>query len=328
MLAVVAVLLSLTVPGVSGSLVQPTLVVTMGAVLVALLPERWRAARGGVYLLAVAAAAVMLAPAVWGGFDIGLGLGGPTSTVLLAVFMLLALPVIEAAWPPPASTPRRQRTAAVPMLLLTLVAAFTAAGLVANREGATDARQETVVYSVDADTGKAHWASRTAPKGDWGRSLLSKPAARLDDAFPWWAGSPLWHGPAPAADLPSPDVSVLTDTTRNGTRELTLRLSSRRAAPTLGMWLDTGSATVRTATVAGRDLPTDRPKGKWALGFLFHGAPVDGIEVCLQLDQRTDRLAVRIADSTYDLGDVPGFTPPQGRVLVTPQVVVTRAVSL
>jgi hypothetical protein len=329
-LALAGVPVAFTLPGVSGSVVQPALVVTVGAVVAVLLPERHTAARGGVYLLALAVAAIMLGPAVWIGFDIGLN-AGPLSAVLFAMFVTLALPLIEAAWPLPAATmPRRKlRVAAVPVLLVVLTAALTVAGLVANREGATDARQETVVYSVDADTKQAHWASGTMPASDWSRSLLSEPAVPLEAAFPWSAGAELWHGPAPVADLAPPAVTVLRDVTRGGARELTLRLASGRGASTLGLWVDAGSATVRSATVAGRDVPTDRAQGKWAFGFRFHGAPVEGVEVRLVLDQHADGVTLRVADSTHDLGVVPGFRPPpQGRVLVTPEVVATRALTL
>jgi hypothetical protein len=204
-LALAGVPLAFTLPGISGSVVQPALVVTIGAVVAVLLPERRAAARSGVYLLALAVAAIMLGPAVWIGFDIGLG-AGPLSAGLLAVFVTLALPLIEAAGPLPAGTmPRRKlRMAAASALLVVLTAALTAAGLVANREGATDPRQETVGYSLDADTKDARWASGAEPASDWSRSLLSEPAVPLEDAFPWSAGSALWHGPAPAADLSAP----------------------------------------------------------------------------------------------------------------------------
>ncbi len=329
-LALAGVLLAFTVPGISGAVVQPTVVVAAGAVVAALLPERRTVARSGIYLLALTAAAIMLGPAIWIGFDLGLSTG-PVSAVLLAMFVTLALPLIEVAWPRPADTaPRRRlRIAAVPTLVVVLAIALTAAGLVANREGATDPRQETVLYSVDADTREARWASYAAPTNDWSRSLLSEPAVPLEDAFPSWGGAALWHGPAPAADLPAPAVTVLADVTRGGTRELTLRLSSRRQASTLGLWVDDGSATVRSATVAGRNVPTDRSKGRWDFGFRFGGPPADGVEVRLELDQHADNVSIRVADSTHDLGVVPGFTPPpHGRVLVTPEVVVTRALDL
>jgi Peptidase family M28 len=326
--ALAGVLLAFTLPGVSGAIVLPTLVMAAGAAIAALLPERRTAVRAGVYLLALVVAAIMLGPGVWIGFDIGLN-AGPLSAVLLAMFVTLALPLIEAAWPlPDVTVPRRRaRIAAVPALVVALTVALLAAGLVANREGATDARQEAIWYSVDADTRVAHWASVAAPASEWSRSLLSEPAMPLEDAFPW--RSALWHGPAPTAELSPPTVTVLKDVTRGGTRELTLRLSSRRDASTLGLWVDAGSATVRSATVAGRDVPTDRAKGKWAFGLRFHGAPVDGVEVRLVLDQNGDGARVRIADSTHDLSVLPGFIPPpRDRVLVTPEVVVTRALTL
>ena len=331
LLALAGVLLAFTAPGLSGSVVQPTLVVAIGAVAAAALPsERRTVARGGVYLLALAVAAMMLGPAIWIGFDIGLG-AGPLSAALLAMFGALALPLVEAAWPLPASTvPRRRlRMAAVSALLLLLTAALTAGGLVANREGATDPRQEMVTYSVDADTKDALWASNAVPASDWSRSMLSEPAAPLEDALPWSDGSARWHGPAPAADLVPPAVTTLDDVTEDGTRKLTLRVSTRRDASTLGLWVDGRSAAVRSATVGGRDVPTDRSRGRWAFGFRFHGATADGIEVRLELDQNADGVTVRVADFTHDLGVVPDFVPPpQGRVLVTPEIAVTRTLVL
>ena len=96
------------------------------------------------------------------------------------------------------------------------------------------------------------------PASDWSRSMLSEPAVPLEDAFPWSAGSALWHGPAPVADLSAPAVTVLRDVTRGGTRELTLRISSRRDASTLGLWVDGRSATVRARrSAAGTSRPTD-----------------------------------------------------------------------
>ena len=326
----VGVLLAVTLPGVSGLVVQPSLVVAAGGVLAALLLERGAVAAGIAYLLALAVAAMMLGPAVWTGFDIDLGTGAPASAAQLTMFVLLALPLIEVAWPyRPGLPPRRLRAATVPAVLLVLAVMFTAGGLVANREGATDARQEMVRYSVDADTGYAYWASGRAPVSEWSRSLLSEPAAPLDDAFPWSGGWPLWHGPAPAADLPAPKLTVVRDQIENGQRKLTLRLRSQRDAPTLGLWIDGDSATIRSATVGGRAIPTDRPLGKWSFGFRYFGALAEGVEVQLELDQRTEDVVLRVADSTDDLGAVPGFSPPpNGRVLVKPEVVVTRALAL
>jgi hypothetical protein len=66
-----------------------------------------------------------------------------------------------------------------------------------------------------------------------------------------------------------------------------------------------------------------------SFGFRFFGAPADGVEVQLELDQRTDDVVLRVADSTDDVSAVPGFSPPpNSRVLVKPEVVVTRELAL
>ena len=329
-LALAGALIAVTVPGVSGSLVLPTLFAAAGAVMSALLPERWTTARGIAVVIALVPVAVLLGPGVWTGFDIGVGLGGPVSAALLGVCVLLARPVIGTAWAGPGGSRARGRwrTAAVPASVLVLSAAATATGLFVNREGATPPRQEMVWYSVDADTGQARWVARVEPRTQWSRSLLSQPPAALDDAFPWEAGQPMPYGPAPAADLAPPRVEVASDVMRDGARELTLRLSSMRGAPGVGLWVDATGATVREARVAGRDLPTNGTRGKWNFGFLYQGATADGVDVRLLLDQRTSHVTIRVADRSHDLSVVPLPPPPRDRVLVTPQVVTTRTVVL
>jgi hypothetical protein len=329
-LAVTGVLVALTVPGVSGMLVLPTLCAAAGAVVHDLSPRRWTGLRAAAVLLASAGVAVLLGPGAWLGFDVGLGLGGPFSAVLAGLLVLLVLPVVGLAWPPRVDRQGARRgawrTAGTPVAALVLAAVLTAAGLVVNREGATPPRQEQLLYGLDADTGQALWASRREPPSAWSASLLTEPPAALDDVLPHTDGRVLAHGPAPAVDLPPPEVAVLSDTRRGTDRELVLRLRSARGAPAVGLWVDAAGASVREARVAGRDLPVHGPRGPWDLGFVLEAVPADGVEVHLLLDPRADTLALRLGDRSADLGAVPGSTPPSGRVLVTPQLWVTRTV--
>lgn len=329
LLALAGVLVTVTVPGLSGGVVQPTLVMVVGAVIAALLSARYAVLRTVVSLMALIGGTILLGPAIWIGFDVGLG-SGPLSAALFAVLVTLTVPLLASPGSSPAGADsRRKRGAAMSALLLVATAACTGAGLAANREGATDPRQEQILYSVDADTQDAYWASNGRSASTWSAALLSRPVAPLDDAFPWRAGESLRHGPAPATDLPAPAVTVLRDVTHAGGRELTLRISSRRDAATLGMWVDARSATVVSATVDGWEVPTGRSRAKWDFGFRFYGAPATGVEVRLQVDPYADEVTLRVADSTHDLGVVPGFAPPpEGRVLVTPEVVVTRALTV
>jgi hypothetical protein len=317
-LALLGVLLVPLLPGLSTALVPPVLFAALGAVVAALLPVG-RAVRGVVVVASLVPAAILLGPGVWAGFDVGLGAGGPAAALLAAVLVLLALPVIELVGP---SAGPGRGVAAVALLLTAVMA--TGVGLYVNREGATDPRQESVLYSLDADTGSALWVSPTPPRSEWSRTLLDLPPASLDDAVPWASGRPLAHGPAPAVALAAPRITVLTDVTRDGVRELRLRVASSRGAPSVGLWVDAATASVRRATVADRDVAVHGTDGRWSFGFLFHAAPAAGLDVVLELEPRAAAVALRVADRSDDLSSAPAVAPAGGRVLVNPHVVVTR----
>ena len=314
LLALAGALVALAVPGVSGTLVLPTLCATGGALISDALPRRWALARAVVVVLASAGVAVLLGPATWFGLDVGLSVGGPVSAATVGLLVLLVLPVVAFARPP----------LVAPVVVLALAAASAGVGLVANREGATPPRQEQLLYALDAGTGQARWASWQQPRSDWAASLLTEPPAALDDLLPAADGRAVAHGPAPAVDLAAPEVTVVSDARRGRERELVLRLRSARGAPAVGLWVAAGSASVREASVAGRDLPVHGPRGPWDYGLVLEGTPAEGVEVRLLLDQRSAVLPLRVGDRSDDLGAVPGSAPPSGRVLVTPQLWVTR----
>ena len=327
-LALTGVAVGLTLPGLSALLVLPTLLAGAGAVAAELLPRRPAGLRAAAVLGTAAGVAVLLGPGTWLGFDVGLPLGGPTSAVQAGLLLLLVLPVVDLTWPArEAPRPRGAlRTAAVPLAASTLAAVLTGAGLAVNREGATPPRQEQLSYSLDADTGRALWTSWRRPASEWSAALLTEPPAPVD-VVPRADGRPLAHGPAPAVDLPPPEVTVLADDRTAAGRELVLRLSSPRGAPTVGLWVDAGSAAVLEVDVAGHRLPANGPAGRWDAGFAVEGTPPAGVELRLLLDQRVDVVALRIADRTDHL-PVPGATPPHGRVLVVPELWVTRGLEL
>ncbi|GAA4881519.1 M28 family peptidase [Saccharopolyspora cebuensis] len=322
--AVLGVVAATTMPGTSALLVPPVLPVVAGAVLLGLLPRGWEPARVVVLVLSLVPAVLLLAPNVINSFRVDLEFGGVLGALLLAVLVWSALPLLGRLRSGRARSPLR--AAGAPVLGIALVAAVTAAGLVANRPEFTPPRQERVFYSVDADTGTARWASPITPRTDWGRSLLPEPPAVLAEGFPWLDDEPLAHGPAPAADLPAPELHVVADRPLpDGTRELALRLSSPRGATALGLWIDGDQAAVRAATVAGRDL--DLGAGE-DFGFLFAGAPRRGLDVRLVVDPHHEGLTVRVADRGHDTGAVPGFRAPDDVALVTPAVAVTRTRTL
>jgi hypothetical protein len=313
-------LLAVVLPGASTALAPPALFAALGALVAALLPGRRTTVRPILVTLALVPAVILLGPAVWTGFELGLGSGGAGSVLFLAVLLLLVGPLLAAV------RPSRAASIGAGCVALVLAGCATGVGLYANREGATDPRQETLVYALDPDARAAYWVSPRPPRSDWSRSLLSRGPAAPDVAPVWTAGDPTAYGPAPAAELPAPVVVVVADRTDAGVQHLTLRVSSTRGAPTVGLYV--GGADVRRAVVAGRDVPVHGRWGPWSFGFLFHDAPADGVTVELELvaDGPT---VLRVADRSDGLESGPAFpAPPAGRVLVNPHVVVTRAVAV
>jgi hypothetical protein len=319
-LALLGVGFAAALPGSAVALSPPVVFAALGGGVAAALPPRRMLWRTAALVAGLVPAAVLLAPTSWTGFEVGLAFGGPLSAFFLAALAWLALPVLDAAWP----AVRFWGCALVWLLAL----AVGAGGLLANRETPALPRQELLAYSLDADTGVAQWAAWREPRSAWSRSLLTRLPATLEQAFPAAGDRLLAHGPAPAADLPAPDLEVVHDVERFGIRELTVRLTSRREASALGLWVDAGTATVRSALVADHPVPLLGADPVWDFGFLFEAAPPDGLEVRLILDQRGDQVRLRVADRTDDLSVVPGFAPPPSRVLVTPELFVTREVRL
>lgn len=302
--------------GVATVLVLPALPAAVAALVVDRLPADRRGWRTPVTVAGTVPAVVVLVPGAIASFDAGLLTGAPLAGVFVAVLFALALPLVDAA-----GDPSQLRLAAIAAAAVVVVAA--PAGGWVNRDGATPPRQEQLLYALNADTGAAVWASPRAPASDWSRALLTEAPATLPDAFPWRSETRFAHGRAPAAPLPAPGLDVVADVTDGDERTLTLRLTSPRGAPTVGLWVDETTAEVREAAVAGRNAAPAAP-----FGFLFSGTPAEGIEVRLTVVPRSGATVLHVADVTDELTVVPGYRAPDDRVVVTPAVAVTRTVRL
>ncbi len=104
----------------------------------------------------------------------------------------------------------------------------------------------------------------------------------------------------------------MTRSERDGdTRELELRITPRGASR-LALYADTTSHTVAAATVDGIDVEEapgqrqDTDPSKW--GFVFHGAPPEGIDVTLEV-RGEGPLPLRVIAYRDGLPQVPELTP-------------------
>jgi hypothetical protein len=112
-------------------------------------------------------------------------------------------------------------------------------------------------------------------------------------------------GSAQAADLPAPDLTVVSDTTSGGTRQVELLVKPQR--PVRLVYLRITGATVVAANADGRDLPGTAVGGS-SFALLFHAPPADGLTVRLTLSG-TGQPTIRVMDGSDGLDGLPGFVP-------------------
>lgn len=310
-------LVTIPFPGVASALVLLTLPAAVGILVAITAAARSVWWRLGATTIGTALSVLWGAYAAEASFDAGLLYGAPLAGLFVALTFAATLPL----WEPVVSSVRLRFGITAPLALTVVVAlAATLAGGYVNRDGATDPRQEYLWYSLDSDRDAAVWGSPDPPRSDWTRALLTESPARMPDEFPWQSGRPLSSGPAPVAPLEPPDVDVIEDRGRGSAREVRLRLTTRRDADAIGLWVDEQTAYVHGATVDGHAAePAEN------FGFMFWAPGPDGVEVTLTLSMRESELGVRVADWTDDPEVIPGYRPPENRVVVQPTVAVTRS---
>lgn len=352
-LALLGLLLAAFVPGGSYLAALPALFAAAG-VLVAL---RWPAAAPVAFPLGAVPAVLILAPTVALLFP-ALGLATGAAGALLVVLAGFALvPLLTATLPgrsagPVADTIGRasretdadpaarrgwRRPVLLPagLLVLTLVAGVL--GVARSGFGASDPEPAHLTYALDADTGRAIWASSqpgTPGRGAaqrWLSHFVGTGTEQVGDRFPVLGGrtdGTMRTGQAQPADVPAPTLTALAAgrPDADGYATVRLRLRSARGAPILGLYLPHGAA-VRSARVQGKPVRV-LAGGRWALAVTFYAAPSNGITVQLTLK---GSVRARILDESDGLTGLPGYLPRPAGVSPAPahdadEAVVARTV--
>ncbi|MEU8084479.1 M28 family peptidase [Micromonospora sp. NPDC049101] len=312
-LALLGVLLAVAVPGGAYLTTLPALAGALGG-LIALRTRQ----TGPWPVVAVTAAAavgvVILLPTVVLLFPaLGMAMGGVAA--LVAVLLgLTALPVVDLLHPQAGGQRGLRALRARRLGLLPAVAAAVAAvvlagvGLGVDRFDAAHPTPTHLMYAMDAGTGQARWLSHESDPQSWTDGYVDG-MADIGDDFPGLGGGELRAGTAQPANLPAPKLDVLADTTSGGERTLRLRLTPQRTVRLATLHVDTSTATVLRAEVAGRPVPVEPRAGRWGFGLVFHAPPTDGIEVTLTLRPIAGQVSLRAMDASDGLDALPGFRP-------------------
>lgn len=300
-----AVLTTAWVPGASYLFLWPLLGVTVALALAVGPPEDGALSPGGVLALGLSATPglVLVAPVIFSVL-VALTLNLAFVATVLTVLVLIALaPVLRVLL----GRAQPLLTGAALGLGAVLVLAGAALGA---RFDARHPRPDSAIYLLDADSHTARWVSSDPLRDDWlARFLGPKPESRLlEGPYPGWP-QPVWTAPAPATALPPPTVEVVKDETREGLRELTLRVASHRQAPLVELQVD-ARAKLRELKVAGKGLTARQLQKAWAARggprLQYWAAPPEGFECSLQVEAGQP-LRLRVSDHTFFLPDLEGL---------------------
>jgi hypothetical protein len=299
-------------PGGSYLTAVPALACGVAGILAVLLRGGWGAVLA--VLLGSAVAVVVLVPTVVLFFPaMGMRLAG-TGAVIAVLLGIAVLPVVDLLHPAAGGQRglvalRARRAGGLPALAGLLAAvAFAAAGLATDRFDAEHPAPTQLMYALDADRNSARWMTLESRPQPWTARYVSGSPGEVTDTLPAFAHERMITGPATAAALPAPQLTVVGDTRSGGTRTLRLRLVPQRPVrlTTLHVAADAGLV---TAAVAGRRVPADTVAGgPWGFGFVFHGPPTEGIEVIVTA-RATGPIRFRAMDGSDGLGALPGFQP-------------------
>jgi Peptidase family M28 len=299
--AVLGAGLAVLAPGGSYLAALPALAGALAGLLAAL--ARGTVARAVAALVAGGVAVVVLAPAVVL-FLPALGLASGAVPAFVAALLAVALlPAADLLFPDGGT---RAAAAAVPGVAVVVAAACALVGLQVDRFDARHPVPSQLVYVLDSDTGQARWASTEAEPGEYTARYVDG-RERLAGSWPYLDGA-VATGPAEAAGLPAPAVSVVGDRVAGDRREITVRVTPRRPGVRLvALDLDAGDGIVVGGRVEGRDI-APAALTRHRLRVTFHAPPADGVEATLVVT-RTATPRLRVLDGSDGLDGLPGFTP-------------------
>jgi hypothetical protein len=172
-----------------------------------------------------------------------------------------------------------------------------------SRHDADHPRGDSLFYALNADTGKATWASRDDAPDAWtSQRLAGTSPGSLADYGPFRAR--YLHREAPPIAAVPPSEKVLEDAMEGGVR--TLRVLIQTPPGTGMIWIAVPGAEVLRGTVNGRPLPepnTPEKRKEWQLRYT--APPPEGVELTLSV-RAAGELSLVLTGVTGGLPEVGG----------------------
>ena len=189
----------------------------------------------------------------------------------------------------------------VPLAAIGLALIAIAIGSLTSGFNRKHPRFDSLLYGLNADTGKAMWATRDAKTDSWSAQFFHGNAERntLSSFLPSLSAKFLQQE-AQAVPLNGPEATVLSDNTNGDTRTLRLRINSPRQAAVISLYVEEDTR-IQRASLNGKEINVDRkpsPSALWSLRY--YAAPPAGLELTLEMTS-TAPVRLRVVDQSYGL---------------------------
>jgi len=217
-------------------------------------------------------------------------------TLASAGILMAMLALLLATLVPHLRLMATSRTWLVPTLSVVASAAFFTAGILTPVYRQDQPKSNNIFYALNADSGKAFWASMDQRPDEWTSQFLSRQPER---------GSMFGYIPlryefflkaaAPEISVPAPQIALVSETKTDDGRTIKVRVTSPRQAPAISLFSDSGMDIV-SAEIGGKNFPNVAGE-RWALNYF--ALPQDGVEISLHT--KSGVVKIKAVDQSYEL---------------------------
>lgn len=215
----------------------------------------------------------------------------------------------------------------LPAIAIVVGVTFISVGKFTSHFDRNNRKESSLFYTVNANTGRAMWASLNKRPDEWNSQFLTASTERSSALD--FAGQDLTvlSAEAPVLGLATPDIKVISDVTTDGIRTLNLRVTSGRQAPCVIVSLD-DDIKVRAFVLDGQRYDKF-PKDEWRMRYF--AAPAEGLGLVLEIEEQPN-IVLRVTDFSPGLPEVPGasFKPRPDYLMTSPElfndgIVITKS---
>ena len=217
-------------------------------------------------------------------------------TLASAGILMAMLALLLATLVPHLRLMATSRTWLVPTLSVVASAAFFTAGILTPVYRQDQPKSNNIFYALNADSGKAFWASMDQRPDEWTSQFLS----RQPERGPMFGYIPLRYefflkAAAPEISVPAPQIALVSETKTDDGRTIKVRVTSPRQAPAISLFSDSGMDIV-SAEIGGKNFPNVAGE-RWALNYF--ALPQDGVEISLHT--KSGAVKIKAVDQSYEL---------------------------